>query len=340
VTEAGPDRVLPVAELHVHIEGTLEPELLVTLASRNSTPLPTLDVAELRARYRFDGLQSFLDVYYASLRVLRAEPDFYDLARAYLARAAAAGVRRAEIFFDPQTHLANGVPLEALFGGLAAALADGARDYGISADLILCFLRDLGADAAGAVLRACLPFRDKFIGVGLDSAEVGYPPVLFTGVYRLAAAEGLRLVAHAGEEGGPEYVREALDELRVERVDHGVRSMEDPALVARLRDERIPLTVCPLSNVALRVVDTLGQHVLPRMLDAGLLATVNSDDPAYFGGYIDDNLAAVRGAFGYGDVQLAALARNSFDACFAPEADKCAWQAEVDGWLAAAPAVG
>jgi adenosine deaminase len=327
--------MLPVAELHIHIEGTLEPELLVRLAARNGTPLPVLDVDELRAAYRFDSLQSFLTLYYANLRVLQTEQDFYDLAQAYLARAAAAGVRRAEIFFDPQTHLANEVPLEAVFGGLAAALADGARDHGISADLILCFLRDLGADAAGEVLRACLPFRDRFIGVGLDSAEVGHPPALFRQIYQRAAAEGLRLVAHAGEEGGPDYVLEALDELRVERVDHGVRSMEDPALVARLRDERIALTVCPLSNVALRVVTALGDHMLPAMLDAGLLATVNSDDPAYFGGYVDDNLDAVRAAFGYDDTRLAALARNSFEACFAPEADKRAWQAEVAAWLAA-----
>jgi adenosine deaminase len=326
--------MLPVAELHVHIEGTLEPELLVTLAKRNGTRMPTLDVGELRAKYEFGSLQSFLDQYYQNLRVLKVEQDFYDLARAYLARAAAAGVRRAEIFFDPQTHLANGVPLEEVFGGLTAALADGVRDHGISADLIPCFLRDLGPDAADATLRASLPFRDRFIGVGLDSAEVGYPPALFSDVYRLAAAEGLRLVAHAGEEGGPDYVREALDLLGVERVDHGVRSVEDQELVARLRDEQVPLTVCPLSNVALRVVDTLGDHVLPGMLDAGLLATVNSDDPAYFGGYVDDNLAAVRAAFGYDDAALAALARNSFDACFAPEADKRRWKAEVDSWLA------
>ena len=327
--------MLPVAELHIHIEGTLEPELLVKLAGRNGTWMPTLDVEELRAQYQFDGLRSFLDLHYANMRVLKIEQDFYDLARAYLARAAAAGVRRAEIFFDPQTHLANGVPLEEVFGGLTAALADGARDHAISADLIPCFQRDLGADAADAILRACLPFRDQFIGVGLDSTEVGYPPALFTEVYKLAAAEGLRLVAHAGEEGGPDYVREALDLLGVERVDHGVRSMEDPGLVARLRDEQIALTVCPLSNVALRVVAALGDHMLPRMLDAGLLATVNSDDPAYFGGYVDDNLAAVRDTFGYDDAQMAVLARNSFDACFAPEADKQRWRAEVDRWLTA-----
>ena len=330
--------MLPVAELHIHIEGTLEPELLVKLAGRNGTWMPTLEVDELRAQYQFDSLPSFLDLYYANLRVLQIEQDFYDLARAYLARAAAAGVRRAEIFFDPQTHLANGVPLEEVFGGLTAALADGARDHAISADLIPCFLRDLGADAADAVLRACLPFRDQFVGVGLDSAEVGYPPALFTEVYKLAAAEGLRLVAHAGEEGGPDYVREALDLLGVERVDHGVRSMEDPGLVARLRDEQIALTVCPLSNVALRVVAALGDHLLPSMLDAGLLATVNSDDPAYFGGYVDDNLAAVRHVFGYDDARMAALARNSFDACFAPDADKQRWKAEVDSWLHASTA--
>jgi adenosine deaminase len=327
--------MLPVAELHVHIEGALEPELLVGIAERNGTWMPTMDVGELRAKYQFHGLQSFLDLYYSNLRVLKIEQDFYDLARAYLARAAAAGVRRAEIFFDPQTHLANGVALEELFGGLTAALADGAKEHGISADLILCFMRHLGPEAADAVLRASLPFRDKFIGVGLDSTEVGHPPALFKEVYELAAAEGLRLVAHAGEEGGPGYVREALDLLNVERVDHGVRSMEDPELVARLRDKQIPLTVCPLSNVALRVVAAFGDHMLPAMLDAGLLVTVNSDDPAYFGGYVDDNLTAVRREFGFDDEQLARLARNSFDACFAPDADKQRWRAEVDSWLAA-----
>jgi adenosine deaminase len=330
-----PRQQLPVAELHIHIEGTLEPELLVDLAARNGTRMPTLDVDELRAQYQFDSLQSFLDVHYSNLRVLKIEPDFYDLASAYLTRAAAAGVRRAEIFFDPQTHLANGVPLEEVFGGLTAALADGANEHGISADLILCFLRDLGADAADAVLRASLPFRDSFIGVGLDSTEVGHPPALFEQVYQLAAAEGLRLVAHAGEEAGPDYVLQALDLLKVERVDHGVRSMEDSELVAQPGDQQIPLTVCPLSNVALRVVPALGEHILPGMLDAGLLATVNSDDPAYFGGYVDDNLAAVQREFGFDDQQLARLARNSFDACFAPEADKARWKAEVDSWLAA-----
>jgi len=326
--------MLPVAELHLHIEGTLEPELLVRLAARNGVVLPTTDVAELRARYQFDSLQAFLDLHYANLGVLRQEQDFYDLAHAYLTRAVKAGVRRAEIFFDPQTHLGHGVPLAAVFGGLTAALADAEREHGISADLILCFLRDLGADAAAETLRAALPFRDQFIGVGLDSTEIGYPPSLFTPVYAQAAAEGLRLVAHAGEEGGPDTVHEALDLLHVERIDHGVRSMEDRALVAELRDRQTALTVCPLSNVALRVVDALSQHMLPAMLDSNLLACVNSDDPAYFGGYVDDNLAAVREAFGFDDATLAVLARNSFDACFAPDDDKSRWKAEVDAWLA------
>jgi adenosine deaminase len=326
--------MLPVAELHLHIEGTLEPELLVRLAARNGVALPTTDIDRLRAGYKFGNLQSFLDLYYANLQVLRTEQDFYDLAAAYLGRAAVAGVRRAEIFFDPQTHLAHGVPLEAVLGGLTAALNDATKEHGISADLILCFLRDQGADAAHDTLRKALPFRDQFIGIGLDSAEVGYPPALFREVYQIAAAEGLRLVAHAGEEGGPGYVREAIDVLNVERVDHGVQSTQDPEVVARLRDRRVALTVCPLSNVALRVFDRLADHVLPGMLDAGLLACVNSDDPAYFGGYVDDNLAAVRDAFGFDDAAMAALARNSFEACFAPAEDKQRWQAEVDAWLA------
>ncbi len=326
--------MVPTAELHVHIEGTLEPEMLAALAARNGVALPTTDIAGLRARYRFSGLQSFLDLYYANLPVLCADRDFYDLASAYLARAAAAGVRRAEIFFDPQAHLANGVSLDAMFAGLSGALADAASRHGISADLILSFMRDLGPEAAQQTLRAALPFRDKFIGVGLDSAEVGYPPSLFRDVYRMAAAEGLHLVAHAGEEGDPSYLWEALEVLRVERVDHGIRAMEDSALVRRLRDARVPLTVCPLSNVALRVVDTLESHALPAILDAGLLACVNSDDPAYFGGYIDDNIAAVRRELGFDDGQIATLARNSFDACFAPEDDKNRWKAELDASLA------
>ncbi|MEB3372217.1 adenosine deaminase [Saccharopolyspora mangrovi] len=319
--------MLPTAELHIHIEGTLEPEMLVELAARNGVVLPTSDLDELRAKYDFSDLQSFLDLYYANLAVLRTDQDFYDLTSAYLARAERAGVRRAEIFFDPQVHLNNDVPLGAVFEGITGAL----HDSPVSTDLILCFLRDLGPDAAAETLRMALPYRERFIGVGLDSAEVGHPPAPFAEVYQQAAAEGLHRVAHAGEEGGPEYVRDALDVLGVERVDHGIRAMEDPELVARLRDEQVPLTVCPLSNVALRTVDKLSDHVLPAMLDEGLLVCVNSDDPAYFGGYVDDNFAALRSQLGLTEAQLATLARNSFDACFVADELKAAWKAEVPG---------
>ena len=321
--------MLPLAELHLHVEGTLESDLLVTLARRNGVPLPTYDPAELTARYAdFADLQAFLDVYYANLAVLRTEQDFHDLAAAYLARARAAGVRRAEIFCDPQTHLQNGVPLEVVFGGLGAAIAES----DISADLIVCFLRDLGGDAAEDLLRQALPFREHFIGVGLDSAEVGWPPRLFRTAYEIARAEGLHRVAHAGEEGGPDYVREALDVLGVERIDHGNRALEDPDLVARIRDERVPLTVCPLSNVALKGVPRIEDHPLPRMLELGLVATVNSDDPAYFGGGIDANLAALTTALGMTDADLAVLAANSFEAAFVDDADRQRWLAEVAAW--------
>ncbi len=323
--------MLPLAELHLHIEGTLESDLLVRLAKRNGVELPTYDPAELTARYaNFADLQAFLDVYYVNLSVLRTEEDFHDLAAAYLARAAAAGVRRLEMFCDPQTHLNNGVPLEVVFGGLGAAIAES----DISADLIVCFLRDLGGDAAENLLRQALPFREHFIGVGLDSAEVGWPPRLFRTAYEIAAAEGLHRVAHAGEEGGPEYVREALDVLGVERIDHGNRALEDADLVARLRDERVPLTVCPLSNVALKGVARIEEHPLPRMLEQGLVVTVNSDDPAYFGGGIDANVAALRSSLGMTDDDLATLATNSFEAAFIGDDDRARWLSEVDAWRA------
>jgi adenosine deaminase len=326
--------MLPLAELHLHIEGTLEADLLVRLARRNGVPLPSENPAELTTRYAdFADLQAFLDVYYANLAVLRTEEDFRDLAAAYLSRAAAAGVRRAEIFCDPQTHLGNGVPLEVVFGGLGAALEE-ARAAGLSADLIVCFLRDLGGEAAEDLLRRALPFRQHFIGVGLDSAEVGWPPRLFAKAYAMAAAEGLHRVAHAGEEGGPEYVREALDVLGVERIDHGNRALEDPDLVARLRDERVPLTVCPLSNVALKGVPRIEAHPLPRMLELGLVVTVNSDDPAYFGGGIDANVRALRSALGMTDDDLATLAANSFEAAFIDEPERARWTAEVRAWAA------
>ncbi|TDC05468.1 adenosine deaminase [Nonomuraea longispora] len=306
----------PKAELHLHIEGTLEPELVVELARRNRIERPAFDVFDVeavRARNDFADLRSFLDVYYDNLAVLRTEEDFYDLAAAYLRRAAAQGVRHAEIFFDPQAHTSRGVPLEAVFGGLSAALRDGE----VPAALILCFLRDRGAEEAERTLRAALPFREQFIGVGLDSAEVGYPPSLFRRVFDIAAVEGLHRVAHAGEEGGPDYVWEALDVLGVERVDHGIRAMEDPQLVARLREERIPLTVCPLSNVRLGVVPSLRDHILPAMLDEGLVVTVNSDDPAYFGGYVEDNYEALRRELGMTGEQLDRIAAGSFAAAFA-----------------------
>ena len=321
--------MLPTAELHIHIEGTLEPELLVRLARRNDVALPSTDPDVLRAEYRFTSLPSFLDLYYRNVAVLRTEADFRELAAAYLTRAADAGVRRAEIFFDPQQHLSNGVPLGAVFAGLSAALAEGEAAHGISADLILCFLRDRGPDEAMRTLRAALPYRERFIGVGLDSAEVGYPPAPFRDVFAAAAAEGLRRVAHAGEEAGPEYVWQALDLLGAERIDHGIRAMEDPNLIRRLRADRIPLTVCPLSNVALRAVDSLADHTLPAMLAEGLVATVNSDDPAYFGGYIDANFAAARDAMNLSDQQILTLARNSFDACFATQRQRDQWQAEL-----------
>jgi adenosine deaminase len=323
----------PVAELHLHIEGTLETELLVALARRNNVPLPSYDPDELRQLYRFTDLQSFLDIYYANLAVLRTEDDFYDLTMAYLTRASAAGVLRAEIFFDPQTHLANDVPLAVVFGGLTRGLTDARRDLGISADLILCFLRHLGGAAALETLEAAVPFLDQFIGVGLDSAEVGFPPSLFTEVFARAGALGLHRVAHAGEEGGPDYVHEALDLLAVERVDHGIRAIEDPRLVQILRDRQIPLTVCPLSNVSLRATAALSAHPLPAMLAAGLLVTISSDDPAYFGGYVDDNLGAVQREFDLSSQQMATLARNSFHASFLPEAEKRRYVAAVDEHL-------
>jgi adenosine deaminase len=323
----------PVAELHVHIEGTLETELLVTLARRNGVALPSYDPDELRELYRFTDLQSFLDIYYANLAVLRTEDDFYDLAMAYLTRATAAGVRRAEIFFDPQTHLANDVPLATVFGGLTRALTHARRDLGISADLILCFLRHLGGAAALETLEAAIPYLDQFVGVGLDSAEVGFPPSLFTEVFARAGALGLHRVAHAGEEGGPDYVHEALDLLGVERIDHGIRAIEDPRLVQILRDRAIPLTVCPLSNVCLQATPTLAVHPLPAMLAAGLLVTISSDDPAYFGGYVDDNLTAIETEFALDPQQMATLARNSFRASFLPEAEKRRQIAAVDEHL-------
>ncbi|MGX1756360.1 adenosine deaminase [Streptomyces lydicus] len=321
---------LPKAELHLHIEGTLEPELAFALAERNGVALPYSTEDELRRAYSFDDLQSFLNLYYALMAVLRTEDDFADLAHAYLARAREQGVRHAEIFFDPQAHTARGVPIATVINGLARAL-DGAQEtYGISTRLIMCFLRDESAESALATFEAARPFFDKITAVGLDSAEVGHPPSKFKEVFALAREAGLKCVAHAGEEGPPAYVWEALDVLGVDRIDHGVRSLEDERLVARLAAEQVPLTVCPLSNVRLRVIDDLADHPLPAMLDAGLLVTVNSDDPAYFGGYAGDNFTAVRDALGLDAETLRTLARNSFRASFLDEAARAAYLREVD----------
>lgn len=319
----------PSAELHIHIEGTIEPEHIVEMARRNGVALPTEDLDALRARYAFDDLASFLELHYSNLTVLKTERDFFELATGYLDRAKAANVRRAEIFFDPQTHLGNGVPLDVVMAGLTRALGRSEETHGISTDLIMCFLRDLGADAADEMLTAILPYREHIIGVGLDSNEVGFGPELFVDVYARAAAEGLHLVAHAGEEGGPETVAETLELLKVERIDHGIRAMEDPAVVAMLRVQGVPITVCPLSNVALRAVDTMKDHPLPEMLRAGLVVTVSSDDPPYFGGYVDQNYRALVEELGMDDGQLETLALNSFDAAFISDADRDRWKAEV-----------
>ncbi|MCX4667293.1 adenosine deaminase [Streptomyces sp. NBC_01381] len=307
---------LPKAELHLHIEGTLEPELAFALAARNGVTLPYADSEELRKAYLFDDLQSFLDLYYGLMAVLLTERDFEELADAYLARAARQGVRHAEIFFDPQAHMARGVGIGTVVEGLGRALDRSEERHGISTRLIMCFLRDQSAESALETLDAAKPHLHRIVGIGLDSAEVGNPPAKFREVYEAAAALGLRRVAHAGEEGPPAYITEALDVLGVERIDHGLRCMEDPALVERLVRERVPLTLCPLSNVRLRAIDVLEEHPLARMMDAGLLCTVNSDDPAYFGGYVGDTFHAVREALGIDQERLRELARNSFEASF------------------------
>jgi adenosine deaminase len=321
---------IPKAELHLHIEGTLEPGLAFALAERNGITLPFASQDELRAAYSFTGLQSFLDLYYALTAVLRTADDFADLADAYLARARAQGVRHAEIFFDPQAHTARGVPIGTVFDGLTRALDAAPRAYGISTRLIMCFLRDQSAGSALETFEAARPYLDRLTAVGLDSAEAGHPPSTFREVYALAREAGLKCVAHAGEEGPPAYIWEALDVLGVDRIDHGVRCLEDERLVTRLVADQVPLTVCPLSNVRLRVYDRLADHPLRRMLQAGLLVTVNSDDPAYFGGYVHDNFTAVRDALGLDEAALRTLARNSFRASFLDEATRAALLAEVD----------
>ena len=323
-------QAMPKAELHIHIEGSLEPEMIFALARRNGVALPYADVQALRSAYAFTDLQSFLDIYYAGASVLLTEEDFFDLGVAYFKRAAADHVVHAELFFDPQTHTERGVPIATVINGLARACAVAKRDLGISSALILCFLRHLSEEAALATLEEALPHRAKFVGVGLDSSERGHPPEKFARVFARCRELGLRRVAHAGEEGPPEYIRGALDVLQVERIDHGVRCLEDPALVARLAAERIPLTVCPLSNVRLRVFDSMAKHNLAELLDAGLCATVNSDDPAYFGGYLNTNFLTTFEAL----PQLTArhayqLACNSFEASFVDAAQRERWREQL-----------
>ncbi len=315
-------RTMPKAELHMHIEGSLEPELIFALAQRNGVALPYASVEELRCAYAFTNLQSFLDIYYAGASVLLKEQDFYDMAWAYLERAAADNVVRTEMFFDPQTHTARGVDIKTVIDGLHRACVDAQSRLGVSAALILCFLRHLSEKDAFETLEQALPYRDKFIGVGLDSSEVGNPPENFARVFARCRELGLHLVAHAGEEGPPAYVWSALDVLKVERIDHGVQSTKDPALMRRLAQDRIPLTVCPLSNLKLCVFPELSQHNLRALLDAGLVATVNSDDPAYFGGYMNENFVQTFAATGLTAQQAWQLAANSFEGSFIDSAAK------------------
>ena len=323
-------RALPKAELHLHIEGTLEPEMMFALASRNGIDLPFTDVDEVRAAYQFSDLQAFLDIYYQGAAVLVTERDFFDLMYAYLERAVADGVRRAEIFFDPQTHAERGISFSVFMDGFTRAIETASDEWGISAALIMCFLRHLPGEAAVETWTEAAPYANLMIGVGLDSSEVGNPPEWFAEAYQLAREAGLHAVAHAGEEGPPAYIVGALDSLGVDRIDHGVRSAEDPALVERLVADQVPLTMCPLSNVKLRVVDRLEDHNLKELLDRGVRVTVNSDDPAYFGGYVLDNYVAIAEALDLTPIDLISLARNSIEASFLSTGEKTALLAELD----------
>ncbi len=323
---------LPKSELHLHIEGTLEPQMMLDLAERNGVALAYGSLEEVHAAYRFENLQSFLDLYYQGMAVLLHEQDFYDLTFAYLETAHRESVRHAEIFFDPQAHTGRGVAFATVIEGIHRALKDAERTLGITSKLILCFLRDLDAESAMAALDEALAYRDRIVGVGLDSAEVGHPPGKFAAVFEKARAHGLLPVAHAGEEGPAAYVAEALDVLKVVRIDHGIRSMDDPALVERLAAAGTPLTVCPLSNVKLRAVDSMEVHPIKAMLEAGLMVTVNSDDPPYFGGYVNENYRAIQEALGFTDRELALMARNSFEASFLEPDEKARHIAELEAY--------
>ena len=318
-------RALPKAELHVHIEGTFEPELMFAIAQRNHVDIPYQSVEEVKQAYNFHNLQSFLDIYYAGAKVLIHEQDFYDLAWAYFEKCAADHVVHTEMFFDPQTHTDRGIAFETVIQGLQRACDDAKVKLGISSHLIMCFLRHLSEEAAFATLEQALPYKDQIIGVGLDSSEVGHPPSKFERVFAKARETGFLIVAHAGEEGPAEYVWEALDLLKVNRIDHGVRSEEDPRLMERLIAEKMPLTVCPLSNLKLCVVDDMQQHNIRRLLQKGLRVTVNSDDPSYFGGYMNDNFVAIAEALALTDAELKQLAINSFEASFITDAVKQVW---------------
>ncbi|MDO9569611.1 MAG: adenosine deaminase [Hydrogenophaga sp.] len=328
-------RAIPKAELHIHIEGSLEPELIFALAQRNGVTLPYASVEALRAAYAFTDLQSFLDIYYAGASVLLQAQDFHDMAWAYFLRAKADNVVHAEIFFDPQTHTARGVPMATVVQGLASACRQAAAELGVGSALILCFLRHLSEEDAFATLEVALPYREHFIGVGLDSSELGHPPEKFERVFARCRELGLNLVAHAGEEGPPEYMWQAIDLLKVQRIDHGVAALQDPLLMAELAHTRLPLTVCPLSNLKLCVVRDLREHPLKTMLDAGLCVTVNSDDPAYFGGYLNANLEQTVAALGLTEREVVVLARNSVEASFVSDSQRASLYAAVNRVVAA-----
>ena len=321
---------LPKAELHLHIEGSLEPEMMVALAKRNKIELPFNSVEEVRAAYNFSNLQDFLDIYYRGMNVLRTEEDFFDLTMAYLNRVRTDNVRHVEIFFDPQGHTERGVSFDTAISGILTAFDLARPQFGMTTKLIMCFLRHLDDEAAFETLQQAEPWLDRIEGVGLDSSELGHPPSKFERVFKAAKERGLKLVAHAGEEGPPEYVREALDLLHIDRLDHGNRSLEDEALIERLADERMTLTVCPLSNLKLCVVDDMKAHPLKRMLDLGLSATVNSDDPAYFGGYVMDNFKAVIDALDLDKEDIKTLAKNSFKGSFLSDSEKLAHLSRID----------
>jgi adenosine deaminase len=326
---------LPKAELHLHIEGALEPEMVFMFAERNRVRLPYPSVEAMRAAYDFKSLQDFLGLYYQATQALITERDFYDLAAGYLSRARRENIRHCEIFFDPQAHMRRGVGIAEVINGICAAFDDAASEGGPEARLILCFLRDLDESDAIKTLEAALPWRERISGVGLDSAESGNPPSKFSKVYSRARALGLRAVAHAGEEGPPAYVIDALDEIKAERIDHGVRAIEDPALLVRLARERVPLTVCPLSNIRLCVYPDMARHPLRRLMEADVLVTINSDDPAYFGGYVNANYLAAQEAFGLTKAELATLAKNSFTASWLSDEEKNAQIKEIDDYVTA-----